>query len=98
MPYLAAVRRSVTVFCADVKLPGVLTALLASALITFSGEQAASTEKWSAPAAEARLGASLSNFGSVNPLQDRTLDPTILPETPLPLTPIARPRQMTTQF
>src|SRR2546423_13772881 len=54
MPYLAAVRRSVTVFCSDVKLPGILTALLASALITFSGEQAGSTEKWTAPAAEAR--------------------------------------------
>ena len=74
MPYLAAVRRSVTVFCSDVKLPGILTALLASALITFSGEQAASTEKWTAPAAEARLGATLSNFGIVNPLQDPTLD------------------------
>ncbi len=36
------------------KLPGILTALLASALITFSGEQAGSTEKWTAPAAEAR--------------------------------------------
>src|SRR5438876_12278569 len=54
MPYLAAVRRSVTVFCSHVKLPGSLTALLASALITFSGEQAGSTEKWTAPAAEAR--------------------------------------------
>ena len=54
MPYLAAVRRSVTVFCSHVKLPGILTALLASALITFSGEQAGSTEKWTAPAAEAR--------------------------------------------
>src|SRR5439155_25645406 len=74
MSYLAAVRRSVTVFCSDVKLPGILTALLASALITFSAEQAASTEKWTAPAAEARLGASLSNFGIVNPLQDPTLD------------------------
>jgi len=98
MPYLAAVRRSVTVFCSDVKLPGILTALLASALITFSGEQAASTEKWTAPAAEARLGASLSNFGSVNPLQDPTLDPTILPATRLPLTTIGRPRQMRTKF
>src|SRR5947207_7620989 len=98
MPYLAAVRRSVTVFCSDVKLPGILTALLASALITFSGEQAASTEKWTAPAAEARLGASLSNFGSVNPLQDPTLDPTILPATRLPLTTIGRPRQMQTKF
>src|SRR5947207_14424970 len=54
MPYLAAVRRSVTVFCSHVKLPGILTALLASALIAFSGEQAGSTEKWTAPAAEAR--------------------------------------------
>src|SRR5207237_1779140 len=54
MPYFAAVRRSVTVFCSHVKLPGILTALLASALITFSGEQASSTEKWTAPAAEAR--------------------------------------------
>src|SRR5438874_13648783 len=98
MSYLAAVRRSVTVFCSDVKLPGILTALLASALITFSGEQAASTEKWTAPAAEARLGASLSNFGSVNPLQDPTLDPTILPATRLPLTTIGRPRQMRTKF
>ena len=98
MPYLAAVRRSVTVFCSDVKLPGILTALLASALITFSGEQAASTEKWTAPAAEARLGASLSNFGSVNPLQDPTLDPTILPATRLPLTTSGRPRQMRTKF
>jgi len=34
--------------------PAILTALLASALITFSGEQAGSTEKWTAPAAEAR--------------------------------------------
>src|SRR5881296_2506939 len=54
MPHLAAVRRSVTVFCSDVKLPGILMALLASALITFSGEQAGSTEKWTAPATEAR--------------------------------------------
>src|SRR5205085_2404593 len=54
MPYLAAVRRSVTVFCSHVKLPGILTALLASALMTFSGEQAGSTEKWTAPAADAR--------------------------------------------
>src|SRR5881275_3380483 len=54
MPYFAAVRRSVTVFCSHVKLPGILTALLTSALITFSGEQAGSTEKWTAPAAEAR--------------------------------------------
>src|SRR5437016_10824666 len=54
MPYLAAVRRSVTVFCSDVKLPGILTALLASALITFSGEQAGSKEKWTATATEAR--------------------------------------------
>jgi hypothetical protein len=54
MPYLAAVRRSVTVFCSHVKLPGILTAWRASALITFSGEQAGSTEKWTAPAAEAR--------------------------------------------
>src|SRR5947208_16732400 len=54
MPYLAAVRRSVTVFCSHLKLPGILTALLASALMTFSGEQAGSTEKWTAPAAEAR--------------------------------------------
>ena len=54
MSYLAAVRRSVTVFCSHVKLPGILTALLASALIIFSGEQAGSTEKWTAPAAEAR--------------------------------------------
>jgi len=42
------------VFCSHVKLPAILTALLASALITFSGEQAGSTEKWTAPAAEAR--------------------------------------------
>src|SRR2546423_3847499 len=54
MPSLAAVRRSVTVFCSHVKLPGILAALLASALMTFSGEEAGSTEKWTAPAAEAR--------------------------------------------
>jgi len=54
MPYLAAVQRSVTVFCSHLKLPAILTALLASALITFSGEQVSSTEKWTAPAAEAR--------------------------------------------
>jgi mono/diheme cytochrome c family protein len=38
-------------FHSHVKLLGILTALLASALITVSG---GSTEKWSAPAAEAR--------------------------------------------
>jgi mono/diheme cytochrome c family protein len=38
-------------FRSHVKLLGILTALLASALITVSG---GSTEKWSAPAAEAR--------------------------------------------
>src|SRR4029077_18764015 len=54
MPYLAAVRRSVTVVCSHVKLPGILTVLLASVLITFSGKQAGSTEKWTAPSAEAR--------------------------------------------
>ena len=37
-----------------VKLLGILTALLGSALITVSGEQPGSTEKWTAPAAETR--------------------------------------------
>jgi mono/diheme cytochrome c family protein len=37
-----------------VKLLRILTALLASALITVSGEQPGSTEKWTAPAAETR--------------------------------------------
>src|SRR5207248_1403018 len=55
MSYLAAVRRSVTVFCSDVKLPGILAALLASALIAFSVEQAASTEKWIASSRSSNL-------------------------------------------
>jgi mono/diheme cytochrome c family protein len=37
-----------------VKLPGILTVLLGLALITASGEQSASTEKWTAPATEGR--------------------------------------------
>ena len=37
-----------------VKLLGILTVLLGPALITVSGEQPGSTEKWIAPAAEAR--------------------------------------------
>ena len=37
-----------------VKLLGILIALLGSALITVSGEQTGSAEKWIAPAAEAR--------------------------------------------
>ena len=41
-------------FCSDVKLLGILTALLPSALMMLSGEQSGSTEKWTAPAAEAR--------------------------------------------
>ena len=36
------------------RIAAFLTALLGSALITFSGEQPGSTEKWTAPAAEAR--------------------------------------------
>ena len=52
--YCLAVRRSVTVFRFHVKLTGILVALLGSALIPVSGEQPGSTEKWIAPAAEAR--------------------------------------------
>jgi mono/diheme cytochrome c family protein len=37
-----------------VKLMGILAALLGSALIAVSGEQPSSTDKWIAPAAEAR--------------------------------------------
>jgi mono/diheme cytochrome c family protein len=37
-----------------IKIAAFLTALLGSALITFSGEQPGSTEKWTAPAVEAR--------------------------------------------
>jgi len=37
-----------------IRIVGILTALLGSALITVSGEQSSSTEKWTAPAAEAR--------------------------------------------
>jgi Cytochrome c, mono- and diheme variants len=37
-----------------IRIAAFLTALLGSALITFSGEQPGSTEKWTAPAAEAR--------------------------------------------
>jgi mono/diheme cytochrome c family protein len=37
-----------------VKLLGILTALLGSTLVTASGEQPGSTDKWSAPAREAR--------------------------------------------
>jgi mono/diheme cytochrome c family protein len=37
-----------------IRLGAFLTALLGSALITFSGEQPGSTEKWTAPPAEAR--------------------------------------------
>jgi mono/diheme cytochrome c family protein len=52
--YCRAVWRSVTVFCFHKKLLGIVTALLASALITVTGEQPGSREKWIAPAAEAR--------------------------------------------
>jgi mono/diheme cytochrome c family protein len=52
--YCLAVWRSVTLFCSPTKLLGILTALLGSALITVSGEQPTSTDKWTAPAAEAR--------------------------------------------
>jgi mono/diheme cytochrome c family protein len=37
-----------------IRIAAFLTALLGSGLITFSGEQPGSTEKWTAPAAEAR--------------------------------------------
>ena len=37
-----------------IRIGALLTPLLGSALITFSGEQPGSTEKWTAPAAEAR--------------------------------------------
>jgi mono/diheme cytochrome c family protein len=37
-----------------IRIGALLTALLGSAVITFSGEQPGSTEKWTAPAAEAR--------------------------------------------
>jgi mono/diheme cytochrome c family protein len=37
-----------------IRIAAFLTALLGSALITFSAEQPGSTEKWTAPAAEAR--------------------------------------------
>jgi mono/diheme cytochrome c family protein len=37
-----------------IRIAAFLTALLGSALITFSGEQAGSTDKWTAPAVEAR--------------------------------------------
>ena len=53
-PYLLTAWRSITVFCSRVKLLVILTALLGSALITMSGKQPDSTEKWTAPAAEAR--------------------------------------------
>jgi mono/diheme cytochrome c family protein len=46
--------RTVTVLRSYVKLLGILMALLGSALITVSREQPRSTEKWTAPAAEAR--------------------------------------------
>lgn len=52
--YCLAVWRSVTVFRFHKKLLGILMALLASALITVTGEQPGSTDKWIAPAAEAR--------------------------------------------
>ena len=45
---------SATIFCSPVKLLGILTALLGSALVTFSREKPGSTEKWTAPAPEAR--------------------------------------------
>jgi mono/diheme cytochrome c family protein len=45
---------SVTVFCSLVKLLRILTALLGATLITASGEQPGSTDKWSAPAIDAR--------------------------------------------
>jgi cytochrome c len=38
-----------------VKLLGILTALLGSALIATSGKQLSAAEKWTAPAAEARM-------------------------------------------
>jgi mono/diheme cytochrome c family protein len=40
--------------CPRVKLLGILTALLGSALVAVSAEQPGSKEKWAAPAAEAR--------------------------------------------
>jgi mono/diheme cytochrome c family protein len=46
--------RSITAVCSHVKQLAILMALLGSALITVSGEQPGSTEKWTAPAAEAR--------------------------------------------
>ena len=52
--YCLAVRRLVAVFRFHVKLMGILAALLGSALSPVSGEQPGSTEKWIAPAAEAR--------------------------------------------
>jgi mono/diheme cytochrome c family protein len=52
--YYLAVWRSVAVFRFHKKLLGILMALLASALITVTGEQPGSTDKWIAPAAEAR--------------------------------------------
>jgi hypothetical protein len=44
------------------------------------------------------LGASLSNFGIVNPLQDPTLDLHDSTGNRLPLTTIGRPRQVRTKF
>ncbi len=43
-----------TQLCLRVKLLGILTALLGSALVAVSAEQPGSKEKWAAPAAEAR--------------------------------------------
>ena len=42
------------VFRFQVKLLGILMAFLGSALVTVSGEQSDATQKWTAPAAEAR--------------------------------------------
>ena len=53
-PHLLAMSRSITALCSHVKQLGILIALLGSALITVSGEQAGLTEKWTAPTAEAR--------------------------------------------
>ena len=52
--YCFAVWRSVVVFRFHVKLLAILIAFLGSALVTVSGEQPDSTDKWTAPAGETR--------------------------------------------
>jgi mono/diheme cytochrome c family protein len=54
LSYCFAVWRLVMVFRFHVKLLGILMTFLGSELVTVSGEQPDSTEKWTAPAAEAR--------------------------------------------